>query len=285
MTALRLGRAQVGGAPSVVALSADGAHDTGAQLADLLSVDRRHFHHVLDAACREPAIEPPKTWLTPVDEQEVWASGVTYESSREARVAESDSSDAYIRVYDAARPELFMKAPAARVTAPGAPLRIRQDSSWDVPEPELGLLLTASGETVGFLVGDDLSSRSIEADNPLYLPQAKQWDDCVALSPVVALARDVGDGTDLSIQLMIARAGKATFSGSTSTARMHRTFNELRDYLFREMSFPHGVVLLTGTGLVPPDDFTLQDGDEIEIEIAHVGTLRHGIYRSTKRRR
>ena len=206
-----------------------------------------------------------------IDTQEVWASGVTYMRSRAARMSESVAADVYSRVYDAPRPELFLKAPAWRVPAPGSPLRIRRDSNWDVPEPELGLVVTAGCEIAGYLVGDDMSSREIEGDNPLYLPQAKIYDDSLALSDTIVLARDsTWSSTDISIS--ITRGETIVYAGSVSTATMRRSFDELVGYLFRELAHPDGVVLLTGTGLVPPD--------EVAIEIDGVGTLRHGVYRA-----
>jgi 2-dehydro-3-deoxy-D-arabinonate dehydratase len=188
-------------------------------------------------------------------------------------------SDVYDLVYRAERPELFLKAPAYRVPLPGAPLRVRADSTWDVPEPELALVVTARGEIAGYLVADDLSSRSIEGANPLYLPQAKMFDDCLALSDTIVLARGL-DASSLRIGLAIRRGGLPVFEGETTTAAMRRSFDELVSYLFRELSHPYGAVLLTGTGLVPPDDVTLEDGDDVEVAIEGVGSLRHSVYRS-----
>ena len=265
----------------VVALAEDGPRILGASLRDLLSADASHFHAGVDAP-GEPVPEGLPV-LRVVDQQEVWASGVTYARSREARIAESDSGDVYQRVYDAERPELFFKAPAWRVPSPGAALRLRSDSAWDVPEPELALVLTASGDIVGYLVANDMSSRTIEAENPLYLPQAKTFDDAIGLSDTIVLARTVPTPEDLTIALTIERDGRRAFNGETSTSSMHRSFEDLRDHLFRELSFPSGAVLLTGTGLVPPDDFTLQDGDTVTIEITGVGRLSHPVYRSEGR--
>ena len=187
----------------------------------------------------------------------------------------------YDLVFNAERPELFMKMPAYRVPAPGAPLRVRADSTWDVPEPELALVLTAQGELAGYLVADDISSRSIEGENPLYLAQAKIYDDSLGLSDTIVLARDLGDAArSAAIQLRIERNGSTAYEGETSTANMRRSFEDLAGYLFRELSHPFGAVLLTGTGLVPPDELTLEDGDTVEIEIEGVGTLRHPVYRS-----
>ena len=211
----------------------------------------------------------------------MWASGVTYERSRQARVEEAVVKSVYDLVFDAERPELFLKAAPGRVPPPGAPLRIRADSTWDVPEPELALVLTGAGEIAGYLVADDVSSRSIEGQNPLYLAQAKIYDDALGLSGTVVLARDLGDRARAArISLTIERGGRTVFSGETSTAQMRRSFETLAAYLYRELSHPRGAVLLTGTGLVPPDDFTLEDGDLVEIEIEGVDALRHSVYRS-----
>ncbi len=219
--------------------------------------------------------------LAPVDVQEVWASGVTYERSRQARVEEAVVKSVYDLVFEADRPELFLKAVPGRIPAPGSPLRVRADSTWDVPEPELALVLTGAGDIAGYLVADDVSSRSIEGQNPLYLAQAKIYDDALGLSGTIVLARDLGERARAArISLTIERDGRTVFSGETSTAQMRRSFETLAAYLYRELSHPRGAVLLTGTGLVPPDDFTLEDGDLVEIEIENVGVLRHSVYRS-----
>jgi 2-dehydro-3-deoxy-D-arabinonate dehydratase len=233
-------------------------------------------------AIQAPAVTQSKgiDLLAPIQNQEVWAAGVTYERSKVARMEESaGGGDFYDKVYDAERPEIFFKANARRVVAPGAPIRIRRDSTWDVPEPELALVLSASGEIVGYTAGNDVSSRSIEGENPLYLPQAKVYDGCCALGPFIALAGEGGieDPRDLTISLRIARNGETAFEGAISVSRMKRSPEELRDYLFRENRFPEGVLLLTGTGIVPPDDFTLQSGDVTEIGISKVGTLSNPV--------
>ncbi|WP_437817488.1 fumarylacetoacetate hydrolase family protein [Sorangium sp. So ce1078] len=237
---------------------------------------------VRDARARAAAHpRPPDVpLLAPIDGQEVWAAGVTYERSRNARKEESaGGGDFYDRVYDAERPELFFKAMPRLVAGPGAPVRVRRDSSWDVPEPELALVVSAAGRIVGYTAGNDVSSRSIEGDNPLYLPQAKIYDGCCALGPAIALADEPGlDLRALSIQLAIQRRGEAVFAGETSTARMRRTPEELVAYLTRELSFPAGVVLMTGTGSVPPDSFTLEPGDVVEITIPGAGTLANPVF-------
>jgi 2-dehydro-3-deoxy-D-arabinonate dehydratase len=216
--------------------------------------------------------------LAPVDTQEVWASGVTYLRSKVARMEESESQaggDFYDRVYEAERPELFFKAPAARVVAPGAPIRIRRDTVWNVPEPELVLVLSSDGAIVGHTIGNDVSSRSIEGENPLYLPQAKVYDGSCALGPVISLSD--GLHNERTIQMTISRDGVSVFSGGTSTAQMRRTQQELAAYLFRELTFSAGAFLLTGTGIVPPDDFTLRSGDVVSITIAGIGTLENPV--------
>lgn len=261
--------------------SSVGLHPLDSSLAGLLAGGLERVHTEVDEALARPPLQGPVEDLPPVDRQEVWCSGVTYERSREARVEEAVVKSAYDLVFDAERPELFMKAPAYRVPPPGAPLRVRGDSTWDVPEPELALVLTAGGEIAGYLVGDDISSRSIEGENPLYLAQAKIFDDSLGLSDTIVLAREVGDDArSARIELVIEREGAVVFEGETSTAKMVRPFEELAGYLFRQLSHPHGAVLLTGTGLVPPDEFTLEHGDTVQITIDGVGRLRHGVYRS-----
>lgn len=276
-----LRRVKINGVATTLAVDESGAHDLGRSMAALLGLGVDEFHAEVEAALAGPTLADPPPPLSPVDDQEIWACGVTYERSRAARTAESEhSADVYDLVYEAERPELFLKATPARVAAPGAPVRIRRDSTWDVPEPELALVLNSDGEIVAYAVADDMSSRSIEAANPLYLPQAKLFDDCVGIASEFALAREIGDGTDLEIQLTIERDGTAVFDGTISTGQMHRSFNDLIDHLFRETSFPAGVVLLTGTGLVPGDDFTLAPGDRVRIAIERVGVLEHDVYRA-----
>ena len=274
-----LRRVRSDGEELLVAVAGSALHPVGATLADLLGAGLVTLHDAVDRALAAPPLAGPVETLAPVDRQEVWASGVTYERSVKARMEETVVADVYELVYRAERPELFLKAPAWRVPASGAPLRVRADSTWDVPEPELALVLTAQGEIAGYLAADDLSSRSIEGANPLYLPQAKMFDDCLGLSDTIVLARDV-DPRAAGIELTIRRGGVTVFAGSTSTSRIVRSFEELAGYLFRELSHPWGAVLLTGTGLVPPDEVTLEDGDEVEIAIEGVGRLRHSVYRS-----
>lgn len=222
------------------------------------------------------------TLLAPIESQEVWACGVTYERSRDARMRESSQATVYDLVYDAARPEVFFKATPGRVVGPGDEIVIRADSGWDVPEPELALVLNSALEIVGYTIGNDVSSRAIEGENPLYLPQAKTYKGCCALGPAITPAWEVADNRDLTITLTITRDGATVFNDSVSTARLHRTFADLIEYLGRDNAFPHGAILLTGTGIIPADDFTLQPGDTVQIAIDGLGlsplenTVRRG---------
>lgn len=215
--------------------------------------------------------------LAPIGNQEVWAAGVTYYRSRNARMEESKDAGGgsfYDRVYAAERPELFFKATGRRVVGPGAAVRIRSDAKWSVPEPELTLLINRAGEIVGYTVGNDMSSRDIEGENPLYLPQAKVYDGSCALGPCVLLAAEpLSKKTGIHIE--IARRGKPVFTGATTLAELKRDTKELVRFLFRDNSFPQGVFLLTGTGIVPADDFTLAIGDVIRISIDGIGTLQN----------
>lgn len=220
--------------------------------------------------------------LAPIGTQEVWAAGVTYYRSRSARMEESKEAGGgsfYDRVYSAARPELFFKATGRRVVGPGAPVRIRSDAKWSVPEPELTLVVNAAGEIVGYTVGNDMSSRDIEGENPLYLPQAKVYDGSCALGPCVLVAQDPNEllARETAIAITIDRAGKTAFRGQTTLAELKRDPRELVEYLYRDNSFPQGALLLTGTGIVPGDDFTLATGDRIRITIDGIGTLENEV--------
>ena len=220
------------------------------------------------------------TFAAPIDRQEVWAAGVTYLRSRDARMEESVAAkSAYDLVYEADRPEIFFKATPSRVTGPGEEIAIRGDSTWDVPEPELALLINRDGEIIGYSIGNDMSSRSIEGENPLYLPQAKMYSRCAGLGPVITLAWEMGDIRDRAIRLVIRRGGEVLFDGSTSTSQIHRTFDDLVGYLRRHNEFPHGVFLMTGTGIIPPSEFTLEHGDDVEISIDNIGSLRQPVIR------
>jgi 2-dehydro-3-deoxy-D-arabinonate dehydratase len=215
--------------------------------------------------------------LPPIERQEVWAAGVTYFRSRTARIDESKAATGgqfYDLVYHAERPELFFKAASWRVVGSGGAVRIRGDARWNVPEPEVALLVSPGGRIIGYTVGNDVSSRDIEGENPLYLPQAKVYDGACALGPCVLVSVDP-PASATKIHLEIRRGGKPAFTGSTSLSEMKRDFRTLVDYLYRETSFPDGCVLLTGTGVVPPDDFTLQHGDETRITVDGIGTLHN----------
>lgn len=220
--------------------------------------------HLWGLALPEPAEGP---FLPPVDPlHEVWAAGVTYLRSREAREAESATADVYERVYVAERPELFFKAVGWRVVGPEMPIRIRRDSFWNVPEPELTLVINSRLEIVGFCIGNDVSSRDIEGENPLYLPQAKIYSRSCAIGPAILIEDPAALG-ELPILMEIVRNGSQVFRGETQTSQMKRGFDELVTYLGRELDFPQGVFLMTGTGIVPPDDFTLEPGDVVRITI------------------
>ena len=217
----------------------------------------------------------PSDLLAPIQSQEVWAAGVTYLRSKSARMAESKDAGGgsfYDRVYDAERPEIFFKATPHRVAGPGGLVRIRADGRWNVPEPELTLAINAAGRIFGYTIGNDMSSRDIEGENPLYLPQAKVYDRSAALGPCLVIT-DTPPGAETAIGLSIRRAGAEVFRGETSVGRIKRPLASLAEWLFRENSFPNGAYLMTGTGIVPPDDFTLRSGDEIRIRIEPVGEL------------
>jgi 2-dehydro-3-deoxy-D-arabinonate dehydratase len=252
-----------------------GLHRLDHTLADLLAMPLAQARAAYQAA-GAPLPGTEVTYLPPVDDQEVWAAGVTYERSRAGRAEESGHAALYDQVYDAERPELFFKSTPDRVVGPGEPVGIRADSPWNVPEPEVGLVITGDGEIFGYLVGNDMSSRSIEGENPLYLPQAKVYTRSCALGARVVPAWERGDDP-LRVAIRITRAGDPVFTAATSTASMRRTFPDLVDWLLRALDCPHGVVLLTGTGLVPPADFTLAPGDTIDIEVDGVDTLTNPV--------
>jgi 2-dehydro-3-deoxy-D-arabinonate dehydratase len=216
--------------------------------------------------------------LAPIDHQEVWAAGVTYKRSQVARMEESDSGAShYDKVYTADRPELFYKANPARVSGPGEPVRVRFDSNWSVPEPELTLVVSPAGKLVGYTVGNDMSARDIEGENPLYLPQAKLYNQCCALGPCILLPEEPIDRPNTEIILTIERGDSQAFQGRTNLGEMVRDFDDLIGWLCRENEFPNGAVLLTGTGIVPPDEFTLENGDLVHIEITGIGTLTNPV--------
>ncbi len=224
-----------------------------------------------------PEPGPPARLRAPRQSQEVWAAGVTYYRSRTARMEESKASGGgsfYDLVYAADRPELFFKSTPHRVADPGAAVRIRSDSRWNVPEPELTLALDCRGRIFGYTLGNDMSSRDIEGENPLYLPQAKVYDQSAALGPCLVVS-DTLPGPESVLALEIRRAGVPVFTGETTLGQIKRPLPSLAAWLFRDNSFPHGCYLMTGTGIVPPDTFTLQRGDEVVITLAAVGTLRN----------
>jgi 2-dehydro-3-deoxy-D-arabinonate dehydratase len=213
--------------------------------------------------------------MPPVQSQELWACGVTYIRSKEGRQEESKAAgggDFYARVYEAERPEVFFKATPHRIVGYGEKVNIRKDSTWDVPEPELTLVVTSSGKIVGYTIGNDMSSRSIEGENPLYLPQAKTYDACAAIGPCVFVTEEpLPANTMISLEIM--RSGSQVFKGSVGINQMRRTPQELVSFVFRECTFPHGCLVMTGTGIVPGQDFTLKSGDEIRITIDNIGML------------
>ncbi len=216
-----------------------------------------------------------KEVLAPIGNQELWACGVTYLRSKIGRQEESKDAgggDFYVRVYEAERPEVFFKCTPNRVVGHNNKVKIRKDSTWDVPEPELTLVVTSSGKIVGYTIGNDMCSRSIEGENPLYLPQAKTFDGCAAIGPCIYVTeKKLPDNT--SIHLEISRNDQKVFEGTIGIDQMKRTAEELVSFVYRECSFPNGCLIMTGTGIVPPNDFTLKSGDEISITIDHIGTL------------
>jgi len=237
-----------------------------------------HLSRLVPQASR---IDPPSAQdlLAPIGSQEVWAAGVTYYRSRDARMEESKSAgggDFYDRVYSAQRPELFFKGTPHRVVGPGQKVAIRSDASWSVPEPELVLFITPGGKIAGYTIGNDMSSRDIEGENPLYLPQAKVYDRSCALGPCLLVSEDpLPASTEIKIE--IRREGKTVFSGATTLKELKRTPEDLVRYLYHSSTFPAGCFLFTGTGIVPPDSFTLKTGDEIAITIPPIGTLSNTV--------
>jgi 2-dehydro-3-deoxy-D-arabinonate dehydratase len=226
------------------------------------------------------------TILAPIDgETEVWAAGVTYKRSQEARVEESSTPDIYTRVYEARRPEIFFKATQRRVAGPDQQIVVRADSTWDVPEPEVAIVINAHAEIVGYTIANDVSSRSIEGDNPLYLPQAKVYDGSCALGPGIVPAWEVADPYALGIRMRIHRAGSVHWSGETSMREFARRLDDLVEALFLEDTFPNGVILSTGTALVPDSPFTLEPGDEVEIDIDTLGSLKNTVVRGKAARK
>lgn len=262
-----------------------GHFQTGVELHDLLRLRTDELRTLIGKSI-QPGLSTNTSFslLAPIDgETEVWAAGVTYKRSEEARMEESGTPDIYAKVYTAQRPELFFKANPRRVAGTGAPILIRADSTWDVPEPELALVVNAHAEIIGYTIANDMSSRSIEGENPLYLPQAKVYANCCALGPAITPAWEISDPYNLTIGLTIERNGQVYWQGETSTGELKRRFDELVSYLFLDNDFPDGVILCTGTGLVPESQFTLQPGDRVQITINQLGTLRNPVRRGKGR--
>ena len=254
----------------------------GTSLDSLLAQPLDEVRRVLEREAKAVDAPAEPKALAPIESQEVWAAGVTYKRSLAARAEEAVSPDPYERVYTAARPELFFKATASRVRGPGDVINIRSDSTWDVPEPELAVVCNSRMEVVGYTIGNDVSSRSIEGENALYVPQAKVFDGSCALGPAIALAWDYSP-SDRAIELEISRSDSVVYRNSTSTSAMRRQIPELVDYLARDQRFDAGCVLLTGTGIVPPSDFTLQEGDVVTIRIDGIGELTNPVRRHIAR--
>jgi len=252
-----------------------------ASLPELLRLPLDEFRTIVERAVAISG--PPErdtVLLAPVDGlTEVWAAGVTYQRSEEARMEESGTPDVYSKVYTAERPEIFMKATARRVVGPEGTVVVRADSTWDVPEPELAIVVNAHAEIVGYTIGNDVSSRSIEGENPLYLPQAKLYAGACAIGPGITPAWEVPDAYDLAIWMAIERDGEVIWEGETRTSGLKRRLEELVEYLYREDDFPDGAVISTGTALVPDSPFTLEGGDLVAIAIDRLGTLRNLVAR------
>lgn len=259
-------------------LKSDGQFFTvhGTDFDELLNLPNL-YDHLFEVSRRGPTALPPARddILAPVGTQEIWAAGVTYERSREGRREESKESGAaifYSKVYEAERPELFFKAPGWRVIGPDGKIRVRKDARWSVPEPELVLVINTDQQIIGYTLGNDVSSRDIEGENPLYLPQAKVYDGSCAVGPAIWISNQPLD-RNVEITLVVERSGKPVFQGSVPLLRIRREFDELVEYLYQELSFPVGAFLFTGTGIVPPNDFTLISGDVVRIAAAPIGEL------------
>jgi 2-dehydro-3-deoxy-D-arabinonate dehydratase len=281
---MHLARIQLGGRPHAARVEGDRATPLDLASAGLASLRDLLAHPDLPRLARSlPAAGPAAPLaetrlLAPIDDQEVWAAGVTYKRSQTARMEESETAaSCYDRVYRSPRPELFFKATPHRVSGSGEALRIRADAEWNVPEPELTLVVAPDLRLVGYCIGNDMSSRDIEGDNPLYLPQAKCYDQCCGLGPWITLADAMPPRDQIAIELDIRRQGASAFAGRTSVAEMARTPEELIAWLGRDNSFPAGAFLLTGTGIVPDSSFTLQAGDVVDIRITGIGCLSNHV--------
>jgi 2-dehydro-3-deoxy-D-arabinonate dehydratase len=249
-------------------------------LADILEAEEPHEVAAMLSAGAAPIPLSQVKLLAPIDRQEVWAAGVTYKRSKTARMEESEAAaDCYDRVYVSPRPELFLKSTPHRVAGPGESVRIRQDSQWNVPEPELTLVLDSRMRLVGFTIGNDMSSRDIEGENPLYLPQAKVYNASCALGPCITLhhSGEMPPSYKIGIAMVVRRDGQVAFKDKITTAELARTFEDLIEWLARDNSFPHGAFLLTGTGIIPPNVFTLLPGDIVDIAIDGIGTLSNPV--------
>lgn len=278
MSHLRLCRFQLGSTIGVGLLEEDAVRNLSANqstgLAEILNSESP-ADTVADLVKEAPTITLSEVEiLSPADRQEIWAAGVTYLRSKAARMEESDfSASAYDRVYDAERPEIFFKSLAEKTVPGGGPVGIRKDGKWNVPEPELALVTNAKGDIVGYTIGNDMSSRDIEGENLLYLPQAKVYKYSCALGPTIVVGPTEEEVRTWEIGIKIERNGTEVFAGATSISQIKRSFSELAEFLHRSQDFPHGAVLLTGTGVVPPDEFTLAEGDRISIHISGIGEL------------
>lgn len=277
---MQLGKIRRGSVGAVVLIENGTVHTLNAKsLAEILHAPNPAQTAKASVDVSIPA-EPLGTqrFLAPVDQQEIWAAGVTYKRSKVAREEESKgAAQFYDKVYSAPRPELFLKAPAWRVVHPGEPIRVRADAKWSVPEPELTLVISPSLKIVGFTIGNDVSSRDIEGENPLYLPQAKVYRQSCAIGPLITLAESMPTLNEVEIRLVIRRGGKVAFEGSTTLAQLNRTPESLVEWLGKEIDFPDGAMLLTGTGIVPPDEFNLSPGDTVDITIGGIGTLTNPV--------
>ncbi|CAN5676361.1 fumarylacetoacetate hydrolase family protein [soil metagenome] len=274
-------RVSVAGAPPRLARGTieDGPRDLlreEVRLDDLLARSGAALAETLVEAPGDGRCPTEARILAPIEDQEVWCAGVTYERSRDARMEESSEPTIYDRIYDAERPELFFKAPGWRVRGPGESVGVRVDSGWDIAEPELGLVLAADGSVAGYVIGNDMSSRTIEGDNPLYLPQAKVYDAACALGPAIVPAGAVSEPV-FPVRMTIRREGAVLFEGDTSTARLRRSHEDLAGHLFRALTFPRGAILLTGTGVVPESSISLREGDVVRIELGVLGVLENPV--------
>lgn len=265
------------GRPTLGVVTDAGVRPLDVTLAELLAQPLAQARSRIEAAGDTAAVTvAPDEVLPPVDRQEIWAAGVTYKRSRDGRIEESGNETLYDHVYSAARPEIFFKAPPQRVVTTGQPVGIRADSGWDVPEAEIALVINSAGEVFGYLVGNDMSSRSIEGENALYIPQAKVYEASCALSAEIVPVWEAPP-LPLSISVRVERGLATVYSGTTESDTMHRTFDELVSWLMLALPFPDGVVLMTGTGLVPDADTTLEAGDVVTIAIAGVGELANPV--------